>query len=147
MRETESGPLTLKKLQVSWGKRWAGPERDTLWTSGCGPERRATDAQRWENKCGLQRSGASSGRRRDGSRALARCRIGGGAGQLCQMGQGLHGDVLTFSPSCSSSSWSRSMIVWINFSKKEQSGCLHSNAQKSSSVVCLHFLRPRWLPG
>ena len=49
---------------------------------------------------------------------------------------------LTLSPHCSSASWSRAMIFWMNSSKKqEQRGCSHLSAEKSFSVVSLHFLK------
>lgn len=90
IRETESGSLTLRRLQVSGGKR-PSPEtnRDPLWTRGCGRGRRVIGAQSWGNKYSLQRSEEALGRR-DWSQALARCRIGGGAGKLlCQVGVGV----------------------------------------------------------
>lgn len=125
-------------------------QTDPLWTRGCGRGRRVIGAQSWGNKYSLQRSEEALGRR-DWSQALARCRIGGGAGKLlCQVGVGVSlvrvsvymGNVfLTLSPPCSSASWSRSMISWIN-SKKEQSGCSPLSVEKSLSMVSLHFLRP-----
>lgn len=118
MRETESGPSTLKTLQVSWG------DGQALKETHCGPE---AVAQREELQ--VLRDGETSvacrdqGRLREGGEMGARlwqdAELGEGQGSYARWGRVYTGTVLTFSPSCSSSSWSRSMIVWINFSKKE----------------------------
>lgn len=54
---------------------------------------------------------------------------------------------LTFSPHCSSASWSRAVIFWMNSSKREQNASLHLSVENSFSMVSPHFLRPQWLPG
>lgn len=93
---------------------------------------------------GAQRGQATVPQYRGGGGAAERWQ-GAGGGRGPQGGRGLGGEcALTFSPSCSSPSWSRATIFWMNSPGKERSGCLHPGP---SELCCGQCSFPRALGG